>query len=168
MRPKLKHAVTAWSPWTERDKEVLEKVQQRLIRLISDKKGDSYEERLDSVGLTSLVERRVRGDMIKTFRTLRGFNRVDKTNWFQFRNSTNTRATRSTVSVTDGEQHERENVLFMENVRLDTRKDLFMVRVINRWNSIPDEIKDMKTINGFKDKYDEWVKKQKQQQSQQT
>ena len=151
--------------WTERDKEVLEKVQQRLIRLISDKKGDSYEERLDSVGLTSLVERRVRGDMIKTFRTLRGFNRVDKTNWFQFCNSTNTRATRSTVSVTDGEQHERENVLFMENVRLDTRKDLFMVRVINRWNSIPDEIKDVKTINGFKDKYDEWVKKQKQQQS---
>ena len=151
--------------WTERDKEVLEKVQQRLIRLISDKKGDSYEERLDSVGLTSLVERRVRGDMIKTFRTLRGFNRVDKTNWFQFRNSTNMRATRSTVSVTDGEQHERENVLFMENVRLDTRKDLFMVRVINRWNSIPDEIKDVKTINGFKDKYDEWVKKQKQQQS---
>ena len=165
VRPKLEHAVTAWSPWTIRDKEVLEKVQQKLIRLISDKKGDSYEERLDSVGLTSLVERRVRGDMIKTFRTLRGFNRVDKTNWFQFRNSTNTRATQSTVSVTDGEQHERENVLFMENVRLDTRKDLFMVRVINRWNSIPDEIKDMKTINGFKDKYDEWVKKQKQQRS---
>ena len=167
VRPKLEHAVTAWSPWTEGDRETLEKVQRRLIRLISDKKGDSYEERLDSVGLTTLVERRDRGDMIETFRTIQGVNRVDRTNWFQFRDSTNTRATRATVSVTDGEQNRRENVLFMGNVRLDTRKNFFTVRVISRWNNIPDEVRNAKTVNGFKDKYDEWVKKRKQQQQQQ-
>ena len=153
VRPKLEHAVAAWSPWTEGDKETLEKVQQRLIRMISDKRGETYIARLSSVGLTSLTERRERGDMIETFRTTRGF---------KFRNSMNTRATRSTVSVTDDEQHKRVDVLFMENVRLDTRKNCFNVRIIRKWNSVADEVKNVKTVSSFKDRYDDWVRKQKQ------
>ena len=99
--------------------------------------------------MTTLAERRDRGDIIETFRTLRGFNRVDKTKWFQFRSSTNTRATRSTVSVIDDEEHERADVLFIENVRLDPRKHSFTVRVANKWNQIPDEIKyRTNTISG--------------------
>ena len=134
IRPKLEHAVAAWSPWLEGDKEVLEKVQRRLVRMISDKKGNSYEERLDSIGLTTLTERHEHGDMIKTFRTLRGFNRVDKSHWFQFRNAENSRATRSTVSVAaeGGEQQERKDVLFLEGVRRDLRKNFFTVRVVSR------------------------------------
>ena len=74
IRPKLEHAVAAWSPWLEGDREAIEKVQKRLVRLISDKKGDSYEEHVERIGLTSLVERRERGDMIETFRTMKGIN----------------------------------------------------------------------------------------------
>lgn len=133
----------------------MEKVQNRLVRMISDKKRRYYEERLKSVGLTSLVERRERGDMIETFRTMRGFNRVNRNNWFQFRNSDNSRATRSTVVVTGNEQ-EREDVLYMENVRLDNRKQFFTIRTINKWNQIPDEIKKQKSVNAFKNRYDEW------------
>ena len=106
VRPKLEHAVAAWSPWMEGDREALEKVLRRLIRMVSDKKGDLYEEWLKSVGLTTLTERRRRGDMIKTFWTMRGFNRVDKSMWFRFHNSDNARATRSTASVTDDGQEE--------------------------------------------------------------
>ena len=164
VRPKLEHAVAAWSPWLEGDKEILEKVQRRLIRLISDKKGATYEERLKSVGLTTLTERRNRGDMIETFRTMKGFNRVEKENWFSFRDPNISRATRSTVTVTDDQQFAREDVLFMKNVRLDTRKNFFTVRVINQWNQIPDEIKSQKTIDGFKNKYDEWSQKRTRQQ----
>ena len=57
VRPKLEHAVAAWSPWMEGDREAIEKVQKRMVRLISDKKGETYEERLESVGLTTLVGR---------------------------------------------------------------------------------------------------------------
>ena len=35
-----------------------------------DKKGGTYEERLESIGLTTLVERRERGDAIETFKTM--------------------------------------------------------------------------------------------------
>ena len=156
VRPKLEHAVAAWSPWMEGDKEVMEKVQRRLIRMISDKKGNSYEERLQSVGLTSLGERRERGDMIQTFRAMKGLDNVEKSNWFQFRQLENARATRSTVTVDESGQQERENVLFMESVRVDTRKNFFTVRVVNQWNQLPDEIKSQKTVIVFKRRYDEW------------
>ena len=157
IRPKLEHAVAAWSPWQEGDKEVLEKVQRRLVRILSDKKVDTYEDRLRSIGLTLLVERRQRRDMIEVFRTMKGFNRVEKENWFRFRDNNSNRATRTTVSVTGNVEQQRENVLYKENVRLDTRKNFFSVRVVDKWNRIPDEIKKQKTINGFKNKYDEWV-----------
>ena len=163
IRPKLEYAVAAWSPWMEGDKEIMEKVQKRFVRMISDKKGGSYEERLENLGMTTLTERRERGDMIVTFRTMRGLNRVDKNNWFQFRNVENMRATRSTVSVTDEEEVVRDNVLFMENVRLESRKNFFSVRVINRWNRIPDEVKNQTTLNSFKNRYDEWIKAEKLQ-----
>ena len=39
IRPKLEFAASAWSPWTEGDKKLLEKVQERLVRLLSDVKG---------------------------------------------------------------------------------------------------------------------------------
>ena len=158
VRPKLEHAVAAWSPWLEGDKEEMEKVQRRLVRMISDKKGETYEERLKSIGLTSLTERRRRGDVIEAFKTMRGYNRVEKDNWFKFRDVSSNRATRSTVTVTENQQHERKDVLFKENVRLDTRKNFFSVRVVDEWNQIPDEVKAQKSINAFKNRYDEWCR----------
>ena len=67
--------------------------------------------------MTSLAERRERGYMIETFRT-KGFNRVNKEKWFTFRDSNSSRATQSTDSVTDDQQHAREDVLFMSNVNV--------------------------------------------------
>ncbi len=47
----------AWSPWQEGDKEVLEKVQKRAVKIISGLEGKTYEERLKEVGLLTLEER---------------------------------------------------------------------------------------------------------------
>ena len=160
----MEHAVAAWSPWLEGDREMMEKVQRRLVRMISDKKGETYEEQLNSVGLTTLVERRERGDIVESFKTFKGFNRVDRDNWFKFRND-GMRATRSTVSVTDNIQQEREDVLFLESIRLDTRKNFFTVRAVNKWNQIPENVKQKKSINAFKNSYDEWRTQQQQQQT---
>ena len=76
------------------------------------------------------------------------------------------RATRSTVSVTGEEEVVRENVLFMENVRLESLKNFFSIRVINKWNRIPDEIKNQKKLNSFKNRYDEWKKAENENQTQ--
>ena len=51
--------------------------------MISDLKSNSYEGRLKEVGLTTLKERRRRGDLIETFKTMKGYNREDKTKWLE-------------------------------------------------------------------------------------
>ena len=38
------------------------------------------------------------------------------------------------------------------------KKNSFSVRVINPWNSLPDYIKESKTLNIFKNSYDDHVK----------
>jgi ribonuclease P/MRP protein subunit RPP40 len=61
VRPHLESASLVWSPWTEKDVEVLEKLQKRAVRMMSDVKGESYEDKLKDAGLTSLRERRKGG-----------------------------------------------------------------------------------------------------------
>ena len=82
VRPRLESSVAAWSPWFENDIKLLEGVQERTLRMLSNVKGKNYEERLIETGLTTLRERRLRGDMIETFKTLKGFNKVEKERWF--------------------------------------------------------------------------------------
>ena len=82
VRPHLEYAVQSWSPWTQQDINSLEAVQKRAIRQITGIKG-TYEEKLKQLNLTTLLERRKRGDAIETFKILKGFTNVDPSIWFQ-------------------------------------------------------------------------------------
>ena len=110
VRPKLEFAVAAWSPWTEGDKKVLEKVQERMVRQLCDVRGVTYEERLKDAGLTTLTARRERGDAIEAFKTIKGFNHVKKEKWFEFENDEQ-RSTRRNTEITDDGERRKSNVL---------------------------------------------------------
>jgi len=76
-----------------------------------DKREATSAERLRSVGLT-LPRKRSRGDAIETFKTIKGFNRVSRDDWFKI-SGPEARATRRTASVTeDGEVEKRTDSLF--------------------------------------------------------
>ena len=81
VRPHLEYAVQAWSPWLMSEIDMVEAVQKRAIRAISGLKG-SYEEKLRSLGLTSLADRRIRGDMIQVYKILHRVDNVDPANYF--------------------------------------------------------------------------------------
>ena len=68
--------------------------------------------------------------MIEVFGTMKGFNRVEKEEWFNLRDPATARAMRSTVSVSEEGVEQREDVLFKKCVRSDARKYFFTVRVI--------------------------------------
>ena len=155
IRPKMESSVAAWSPWMEMDKNVLEKVQERMTRLLSDVKGTNYEERLKDSGLTTLTQRRERGDAIEAFKTLNGFNRVEKNAWFEIETDEQ-RPTRRNVVIDEGGERRKTNVLKVETARLEVRKHFFNVRAASTWNNIPEEVRDKKTVNGFKAAYDGW------------
>src|SRR5437870_13904884 len=91
VRPKLEYCVQAWCPYLKKDIDKLEKVQARATRLINECKNQSYEKRLQCTGLTTLSERRIRGDMIEVFKILRGFSTVNYTTCFTLSNNNRTR-----------------------------------------------------------------------------
>ena len=57
--------------------------------MVAGLKGRTYEQKLVEVGLTTLEERRVRGDMIQTFRILNGIDQVEPGTWFTMANKRN-------------------------------------------------------------------------------
>ena len=137
--------------------ETLESVQRSLIKLISDKRGNSYEEKLKKAGLTTLRERRKRGDAIEAYKVVNRFTKVDENVWFLFRKEDETRRTRSTTSVSeDGSTEMRPDVMFRENVNLEIRRNFFNVRIVSEWNRIPDNVKNVRSVNAFKNAYDKW------------
>ena len=139
--------------------DTLEGVQRQLVKLLSDKRGNSYEEQLKNAGLTSLRDRRVRGDLIETFKVINGMTNIQKEDWFVFRSEEETRCTRANSRIAEnGDTERRQNVMFMRNVNLEVRKNFFNVRTIREWNSLPCWVTNSKSVNQFKNTYDKWKK----------
>ena len=159
VRPKLEFAVAAWSPWTEGDKKVLERVQERMVKQLCDVRGNTYEEKLKDAGLTTLTARRERGDAIEAFKTIKGFNQVKKEKWFEFE-SEEQRPTRRNTEITDGGERRRSYVLREEKARLEVRKHFFNVRAAKTWNGIPESVREKTSVNAFKNVYDKWKESQ--------
>ena len=134
----------------------MEAVQKRLVRALSDVRGDTYEERLKDAGLTTLRERRERGDLIETFKVLKGVYKVEAEAWFQKAAQT-ARETRSSVTVEDGVARRNTEVLYKPPANHEIRDNFFTVRVVRKWNSLPEEVKSQKTVNGFKSALDRWL-----------
>ena len=42
----MEFAVSSWRPWTQHDKDKLENVQRKAVRIISGLQGSTYEEKL--------------------------------------------------------------------------------------------------------------------------
>jgi hypothetical protein len=75
--PHLEFAIQAWSPWLEKDKETLEKLQRRAVGMVSGLKGRTYEERPEELDMTTLEEGRHQLDMIQTFKIIGGHDAVE-------------------------------------------------------------------------------------------
>lgn len=143
VRPHLEFSAQAWSPWQEGDKEVLEKIQRRAINQISGLRSESYEEKCKELGITTLEERRHRGDMAMMYRIITEKDDVDPSIWFSQAadGARNTRTTSDLLNVR------------VKHGRLDIRKNFFSVRVTEPWNKIPSKIKSLSTMGGFKSAY---------------
>ena len=76
MRPHLEYCIQVWSPYLRKDAILLEIVQKRATKMISELRHLNYEQRLHKLGLISLEKRRIRGDLIQAFKIVKGTDKV--------------------------------------------------------------------------------------------
>ena len=62
---------------------------------------------------------------------------VRKEEWFNLRENEEVRATRANTCITEEGTTRRPNVIHLESVRLEVRKNFFNIRVANEWSRIP-------------------------------
>ena len=109
----------------------LEKVQRKFTRLINDIGTLTYGERLKSLTLTTLAERRMRGDLIEAFKIIRGFVDYGQ-NLFK-------------LSIS--------GLNILSKITKDTnsdRRDFFSERILKYWNILPKSVKMSESVNSFK------------------
>ncbi len=142
VRPHLEFACQAWSPWTTKDVETLEKVQQRAVKMVGGLKGSTYEEKLVEIGIPSLADRRKEADLMLAYKVLNGYTKVAQGEWF--RRAADMTAAHQTRSTTD------EHRLLKPKARLELRRNSYLVRVVDDWNALPATTKSTKTVSAFK------------------
>ena len=140
VRPHLEYAIQSWCPFYEKDKFLLEQVQRRATRIISDIRHLPYECRLRSLGLTTLNLRRIRGDMIQVFKFLSSTDVLSSCNFLKLASGSRTRGHSLKLSK--------------DFSRLDIRKFSFAHRVVNEWNSLPARVVNSLSVNDFKKNID--------------
>jgi len=122
-----------------RDKILLERVQHRFTRLIPGFKQLTYVERLRRLRLWTLEESRNRADLLEVLRIFRGQSWISFTDLFTISTMTNTRGHAAKLTK--------------HRCRLDLRR-YFSERVVDRWNSLPQDSIDAHSLNTFKNGLD--------------
>ena len=139
VRPLLEYCVQVWSPYKKNYIELLEGVQRRATRMIPRLRKMTYEERLKRLNLPRLYDRRIRGDMIETYKILSGKEKLNSRNLFQ-------------PSMFRGRSHSKK--VFKKFSRLNVRKNWFTQRVVTKWNSLTTEEVESNKTSSFKRRYD--------------
>ncbi|XP_059323542.1 triadin isoform X23 [Ammospiza nelsoni] len=134
VRPQLEYCVQDWEPEHKKDVDMLEQVQEGVIKLSPGLEHISYEDRLREMGQFSLEKRRLRGYLIAVFQYLQGACK---------------RAKEGLVTTACSD---RENGFKLKDVgfSLDIREKVFTVRVVRLWNRLPREVVDSPSLEVFK------------------
>ena len=141
VRPHLEYGNTIWAPFYEKDIILIENVQRRATKTIQDIRDLSYKDWLRHLKLPSLVYRRLRGDLIETYKMMNGHYNIDVN-----------------TLLPQGKNPTRGHNFKLSKQRFntDTRKRFFSLRVVNYWNALPDNIVEASTTNTFKNRLDKF------------
>ena len=81
VRPHLEYCIQAWAPYFKNDINALQLVQHRATKMITSLRKLPYEQMLEC-NLTTLEDRRKRGDLLETHKIMHGLERIPEVNFF--------------------------------------------------------------------------------------
>lgn len=143
VRCHLDYAACVWSPFKVSQIEMIESVQRRATRCLPGLKDIAYEERLKLLNLPTLTYRRLRGDMIETYKIVHSLYDPDVSPSLPLSHNTRDMGTR-------GHQFK----LYKERSEKRARLESFPNRIVNPWNSLPEEVVNAPSLNAFKNRLD--------------
>ncbi len=135
IRTHLEYAVQVWCPYYEEDIKTIENVQRKATKLVG-LRNVAYEDRLRLLKIHSMRKRRLKGDLIESFKILNGYSKVDSNIFFQL-------------------NHSRQGHAFkLKKPRCNSKaRQIFFCKelFINSWNSLDDKVVvNAISINTFK------------------
>ena len=133
-----------WKPNLKSQQEAIERVQRKFTKFIPGLRNVTYSKRLEILHLPSLKYRRIRGDLIQTFKILNKMENVDPDELFNLETSSRLRG------------HKLK--LKKSHCTTKIRQNFFTNRIINDWNALPDSIIESANINIFKNGIDNHYK----------
>ena len=136
VRPLLEFSSVIWCPYFKNEINKIESVQRSFTKSIFNLRSSTYNERLVNLKLDSLQCRRLKTDLILCYKILNGLVDVNSSSFFK----------RSLYSSTRG------NSLKLTKLAVVSERDkkFFTNRVINIWNTLPDEIVTSCSVYSFK------------------
>ena len=140
VRPHLEYCVQLWNPAAEYGNWSLimriEGVQRRFTRMIEGVGLLPYSERLQILELTTLAERRSRGDLIEVYKASQGLTVLANSGVFNF-----SRSGLNLICKPGKSKSAKINRV---------RRNFINDRVMLAWNKIPIEVKTAPSLNSFK------------------
>ena len=135
IRPLLEYASNVWSPVQIGLIDKLESVQRRYTKRLPGLESLSYSERLTLLDLESLEMRRLRADLVTTYKIIFGLLDVG-CDLFVIRENSSTRGHPFKV--------------MLEHCDINIRKSFFSQRVAPVWNSLSEALTDFSSLAAFK------------------
>ena len=142
VRPHLEYAVQFWAPSLRKDIERLEKVQARATKIIPSIRNLGYERRLERLNLFSLEKRRLRGQLIETFKILKGIDSIDY---------------QSIFTLSSNQTRSNGWKLELKRFRTSLCGNFFTYKIASFWNRLPVDVVNSDTIGQFKNRLDKVI-----------
>ena len=147
VRPHLEYAAPVWSPYQISQKELIENVQRRATKMVPGLSDLPYPERLRKLNLPTLAYRRVRGDMIQTFKLMNDIDGYDK-------------SLPSILEISTTGLGGQSKKLYKQRANKKIRKFYFTNRITSLWNSLPEYVIKSKDLINFEKNLDNHWKNQ--------
>lgn len=135
VRPILEYCNLIWFPHLRRHNIMIERIQRRATKLISELEMLSYTERLRALKLDTLYFRRRRADLIQVYRIINKLDHINFEDFFEF---------------DTGRTRNNGRKLLKPRAMTSTKQHSFSHRVINDWNNLPNYIVISASLNIFK------------------